>query len=103
MNHQHELHCELQVAIANILRRPSYIHIDSIEPECERLPVPRGLLEAIATAFELDDKKITCLEQMTKDLARILREILQLDPSVRHHPYVDHAVEVLGKVEQVMT
>jgi|SRR5215469_800556 len=92
------LNQQLALDLSEILREPSYIYVDSIEPERDRLPVSRGLIEGMIEAFELADKRITTLNTMCGALAIALSEIL-LEPSTRDLPVVQNAQAILAKVK----
>lgn len=95
---QHKLNRQLAHDLREILHEPSFIYVDSIEPEHDRLPVPRGLLEGMAEALHLADRKIAALETMLRPLAQILRE------TVQHYRDEDTAriINTLNKVEEAL-
>lgn len=99
----HTLNRQLASDLLEILREPAFIYVDSVEPERDRLPVARGLIEGMTEALSLADRKITSLEQMARDLAKVLRQVLQLEPAaIRRDPGVMRAIAILGQVEDML-
>ena len=103
MREHQSLNADLARQLISILNEPSYIYVDSLEPERDRLPVPRGLIAGMAEAFQLANKKISTLEQMTRDLALVLHEILIREPpEVRSNHHVISALNILTKVDELL-
>lgn len=90
---------ELVRDLTAILKEPSYIYIDSIEPDRDRLPVPRFVLAAVIEAFDLSNRQHEIYRGLVRDLAQILREILKHEPALVGTPTLTWAQDVLDKLE----
>ena len=93
------LSVELVSDLNAILHAPSYIYVDSIEPDKDRLPVPRFLLSAIIDAFDMSNKQMDIYRDLVRDLSKTLREILAADPGIAGTPTVAWAHGLLLKLE----
>lgn len=90
---------ELARDLGLVLREESFIYVDSIEPDKDRLPVPRFLVLALIDALELADKQLSIYRQLSGDLAAIARGMLAADPSLAALPVVKAAHSILAKIE----
>ena len=59
------------------------------------IPMPRWMIESTHEGLRLANKKITVLEQLTRDLATCLRELLE------HAPYTDHTVRAIVTLQKL--
>jgi hypothetical protein len=95
LNHQ------LADDLTAILAEPSFIYVDSLEPQADRLPVPRGLIEGMVEAFDLADARIRTLTTMAQALAAALSDVLACEPAIANDPRIRRAQDILRGVREL--
>jgi hypothetical protein len=99
----HDVNRELLVAARLQLSCPSQISVSKVELTYDHLSVPRNHIEAMAAALDLADRKITQLENISRGLAGVLRDILRLaPPDIHGNPTIARGFAVLDKLEATL-
>jgi hypothetical protein len=99
----HELNRALLADMRDLKRKPQALFVDDLAVEYDRILVAGHLFDAVIEALDLNDRRNQTLEQLAKALADCLHDILKLEPPhMAHNPSVAGALDILGKVAEIL-